>query len=256
MTVGAENRTFSELAEELLANIKNGLIPTFAFIDPFGYKDAPIDLIKRLLQYDKAELFIYFDFNSVNRFAGKGAGVDHLFEALFGTDAFVHAPSSGRERGEFLHNLYEDQLRKVCSMAYVRSFGMVNSTGHIGNYLFFCTRNLQAFDRMKQAMWKLAPAGDYRFEDRLAGQPVLFGSADLDTGPLQAALASHFAGRTVLIDEVVNYVIADTPYHSGQVKVKTLKPMQAKGRISSPNQRKTGQFPAGTLVTFPQTTTD
>jgi hypothetical protein len=29
-------------------------------------------------------------------------------------------------------------------MAYVRSFEMVNQTGHVGNYLFFCTRNLQA----------------------------------------------------------------------------------------------------------------
>lgn len=249
--VGAENRTFSDLAEELLADAKNGLIPIFAFIDPFGYKDAPIDLIRRLLQYNKAELFIYFDFNSVNRFAGKGAGVDHRFEALFGTDEFYDAPDSGPERGQFLHDLYERQLRTVCSMAHVQSFAMVNEKGRIGNYLFFCTRNLQAFDKMKTVMWKLAPGGDYRFEDRLANQPVLFGSADLDTGPLQDDLAAHFSGKTVSVKEVVDYVVAETPYYSGQVKTKTLKPMQAEGRISSPNQRKSGQFPEGTMIAFP-----
>jgi len=68
--VRSENRAFSELAEEMLAGVK-GLIPLFAFIDPFGYRDIPMDLIRRMLQHDKAELFI-FDFNSVNRFAGKG----------------------------------------------------------------------------------------------------------------------------------------------------------------------------------------
>jgi three-Cys-motif partner protein len=53
-----ENRAFSELGEGLLVQAKNGLIPLFAFVDPFGYRDAPIDLIRRLLQCDKAELFM------------------------------------------------------------------------------------------------------------------------------------------------------------------------------------------------------
>jgi three-Cys-motif partner protein len=246
--VRSENRAFSELAEEMLAGVK-GLIPLFAFIDPFGYRDIPMDLIRRMLQYDKAELFIYFDFNSVNRFAGKGV-VDHRFEELFGCDDFYDAPASGPARKAFLHDLYERQLRTECSMAYVRSFEMVNESGHVGNHLFFCTRDLQAFDRMKAAMWKLAPAGDYRFEDQLAGQEVLFGD-ELDTGPLQDDVANHFAGRTVSIQEVLSYVIAETPYHSGQVKVKTLKPMQTAGRISAPGQRRRGQFPDGTLIEFP-----
>lgn len=245
--VGAQNRAFSELAEEMLAGSRS-LIPIFAFIDPFGYKDIPMDLIRRLLQYDKAELFIYFDFNSVNRFAGKGV-VDHRFEELFGCTEFYNAPSAGSGRKKFLHDLYEHQLRTVCSMAHVRSFEMVNETGHVGNHLFFCTRDLQAFDRMKAAMWKLAPAGDYRFEDQLAGQEVLF-SDDLDTGPLQNDLAHHFAGRTVSIEAVLTYVTAETPYYSGQVKVKTLKPMQIAGRISSPNQTRRNQFPPGTMITF------
>lgn len=209
-----------------------------------------MDLIRRLLQYDKAELFIYFDFNSVNRFAGKGARVDDRFEALFGTRELVNASERGAERGQFLHDLYEAQLKKVCSFAHVRSFAMVNSSGHVGNYLFFCTRNLRAFDRMKAAMWSLDPSGEYRFEDRLADQAVLFGM-DLNTTPLQDELAAHFAGKTVPIETVVEYVIAETPYHSGQVKRATLAPMQRASRIFSPNQSRKNQYPDGTLITFP-----
>lgn len=103
---------------------------------------------------------------------------------------------------------------------------------------------------MKEAMWKLAPGGSYRFDDRLAGVPVLF-EDEANTGPLQDELAQHFAGRTVTFEEVNQYVITRTPFHSGQVKTKTLKAMQDTGRISSPNQKRKGTFPAGTLIEFP-----
>lgn len=251
VSVQAVNRSFSDLAEAVLNDAeKTSLIPLFAFVDPFGYRDCSMDLIRRLLQYDKAELFIYFDFNSANRFAGKGVGVDERFKELFGTDEFVNAPVSGPERGRFLHDLYLRQLKQVCSFAHVQSFAMINESGHIGNYMFFCTRNLQAFDKMKAVMWKLDPSGAYRFEDRFAEQDVLFDD-QAGTEALQADLAAHFAGQEVLVQTVIDYVIAETPYHSGQVKTRTLKPMQAAGRISSPNQRRRGQFPDGTRIWFP-----
>lgn len=127
---------------------------------------------------------------------------------------------------------------------------MVNESGHTGSYLFFCARDDQAYDKMKQAMWALAPGGGYEFDDRLAGQPVLF-EDEANTGPLQEELARHFAGQTVRMQEVVQYVIRETPFHSGQVRIKTLKPMQQVNRISSPNQRKKYTFPDGTLITIP-----
>lgn len=248
------NESFSGLAEGLLAGLEeNGakLAPTFAFIDPFGYKDVPLDLIKRLVSSDACELFMYFDFNSVTRFSTAGV-VDKHFEALFGTDEFKDAPPAGDPaRPTFLHDLYERQLREGCDFAYVQSFAMVNKGGRIGNYMFFCTRNLKAFDRMKSTMWKLAPSGDYTFEDRFAGQDVLF--ADVrDTEPLKAALLEHFAGQTVSIETITQYTIASTPFYSGQLKRDTLAPMQKAGQISGgPNQRRPGQFPDGTLVVFP-----
>jgi three-Cys-motif partner protein len=252
--VHSSNDSFTDLAERLVGDLEakgRQLAPTFAFVDPFGYKDVPLDVIRRLLAFNKCELFIYFDFNSANRFAGKGAGVNHLFEALFGCDEFYDAPATGPERGRFLHDLYERQLKEVCNFAHVRSFRMVHKRGHTNNYLFFATRNTQAFDRMKYAMWKAAPGGDYSFADRLADQDVLFDES-ADTTPLQRALLEQFAGRTVSIEEVVHFVICSTPYHSSHVKRKTLVPMQKAGQIrGGPNQKKPNQFPDGTLIVFP-----
>lgn len=245
------NQNFQVLARELLDSIPTGkrLAPTFAFIDPFGYKDVPMSLIRDLVSHSSCELFIYFDFNSVNRFANAGI-VDPHFTALFGCDDYKNAPPADEGRGQFIHDLYERQLKKECNFAHICSFEMVNKSGHTGSYLFFCTRDDQAYDKMKEAMWKLAPGGGYKFDDRLAGADVLF-EDEANTGPLQDELAQHFAGRTMPFDEVKQYVVKETPFHSGQVKVKTLKVMQLAERISSPNQKRKGQFPDGTLITFP-----
>lgn len=247
----ARNQNFQELARGLLDSIPAGkqLAPTFAFIDPFGYKDVSMALIRDLVGHRSCELFIYFDFNSVNRFANAGI-VDPHFTALFGCDEYKNTPAGSEERAQFIHDLYERQLRQECDFAHICSFKMVNKSGHTGSYLFFCTRDDQAYDKMKQVMWALAPGGRYEFNDRLAGQPVLF-EDEANTGPLQDELAQELAGRTVPVQVVIQYVIRETPFHSGQVKVKTLKPMQQAGRISSPNQRKKGTFPDGTLVAFP-----
>ncbi|KGN40819.1 three-Cys-motif partner protein TcmP [Knoellia aerolata] len=248
------NQNFQDLARELLGSIPAGkqLAPTFAFIDPFGYKDVPMALIRDLVSHPSCELFIYFDFNSVNRFANAG-NVDPHFTALFGCDDYKNAPAADDGRGQYIHDLYERQLRQECNFAHICSFEMVNMSGHTGSYLFFCTRDDQAYDKMKEAMWKLAPGGGYRFDDRLANQDVLFGD-EANTGPLQDELAHHFAGQRVTFEEVCQYVVTKTPFHSGQVKTKTLKPMQAAGRISAPNQKKKGTFPDGTLIEFPALT--
>lgn len=247
-----ENKNFTDIADEILGSLGDAsLAPTFAFLDPFGYKDTPMDLIRRLMSYSKSELFIYFDINSLNRFATAGQNVDVHFEALYGTTDFKNAPAAGNPgRQQFLHDLYERQLKQVCGFKHVRSFEMVGSNGKAINYLFFCTNNTTGFDRMKGAMWKAAPSGDFRFRDSLAGQPVLF-QTEPDTTPLQAQLLETFAGQTVDIGSLEKFVVESTPYVSSHLKRRTLVPMQDAGLITSPNQKRKGQFPAGTQVTFP-----
>jgi three-Cys-motif partner protein len=246
------NDNFTDLATDVLDQLgEKNLAPTFAFLDPFGYRDVPIDLIRRLLSYRRCELFIYFDYNSVNRFGTAGVVDDH-FEALFGTDEFKNAPPAGDPmRGQFFHDLYENQLKEVCGFEYVRSFEMVNSQGRTGNYLFFCTRNLVGLDRMKAAMWSVAPSGDYRFSDIMAGQPILF-DVDPDTTLLRDALQAEFAGRDVSITEVEEFTVAQTPFVTGHIKRRTLGPMQKAGEVQVVNHARKNSFPYGTILRFPE----
>lgn len=207
-----------------------------------------MDLLSRLLAFPTCELFVYFDFNTANRFATAG-NIDTVLTALYGTDEYVNAPASGPSRKQYLHDLFQRQLQNVCNLKYVQSFEMLNETGHTGYYLFYGTRNVKGLQVMKDAMWKVAPEGDYRFSDRLAGQDVLF-QTEVDTSPLQAQLALEFAGRSVTIEQLEEYVLVHTPYRAAHLKKLTLKPMQAAGLISVPDKVKRGTYPAGTTVNF------
>jgi hypothetical protein len=116
--------------------------------------------------------------------------------------------------------------------------------------LFYCTREPIGLDRMKQAMWKIAPSGDFSFRDRFAGMHVIFGDTT-DTGPLRTDLLRQFAGQAVTIEAIVDYVVASTPYASNHVKSLTLAEMQKQQLISSPNQRRKNTYPDGTIIVFP-----
>ena len=103
---------------------------------------------------------------------------------------------------------------------------------------------------MKEAMWKLAPSGDFTFRDLFANQEVIFAEV-VDTDPLRQHLLEHFRGQAVTIDTVVDHIVVATPYIESHVRVKTLKPMQDAGQIASPNQKRKGTFPKGTIIQFP-----
>ncbi len=105
-------------------------------------------------------------------------------------------------------------------------------------------------DWMKQAMWKIAPSGDFSFRDQFVGQDVIFGDT-ADTGPLQSHLRMQFADQAVTVEAIVDHVISATPYASTHVKRATLVAMQDQGLISSPNQKRKNTYPDGTIVVFP-----
>jgi three-Cys-motif partner protein len=63
------------------------LIPTFAFIDPFGWTGDPFSLVKKILGQRRCEVFVNFMFEEINRFLGHPDQVAN-FNSFFGTDAW------------------------------------------------------------------------------------------------------------------------------------------------------------------------
>lgn len=247
-------KAFEAMATSIIDEIKKQkrqLAPTFAFVDPFGFSGIPMEMLRDLLASPRCELFVNYMVDSVNRFANAG-NVDHHLGELFGTDRYKEAiDQQGKSRQQFLHDLYEEQLKSVCGFHHVQSFGMINNTGHISYYLFYGTRSIKGLELMKDAMWKIDPGGDFRFSDRLAGQTVLFIEDLLDTGPLRKALLAEFAGRTVTIDQLEEFTIVRTPYKKSHLRRPVLTPLEKNGEIQVKRPGKSG-FPSGTEISFPK----
>lgn len=185
VTVRMFNCTFEDAAQQVLDAVgAKSLAPTFAFIDPFGWTGLPMEVISRLLAYNKCEAFVNFMLDHVNRFVELDE-VQNSFQQLFGTTT-EHLPPpdlQGDARRDFLIRLYMDQLRARAGFNYVVNFEMIDQRNRPLYHLFYGTRSLTGLDRMKQAMWKVDTSGGVRFSDRLAGALVLFGDTP-DLAPL------------------------------------------------------------------------
>lgn len=252
------DKLFENAASSIVDDLrtqKKKLAPTFAFVDPFGFSGLPIQLLKELLASPRCELFVNYMVDYVNRFAAAG-NVDHHLTELFGTERYKEAAGlSGKARQQFLHDLYEEQIKKVCDFPFVQSFGMINTTGHIGYYLFYATRDIKGLEIMKDAMWKVDPGGDYRFSDRLAGQTILFIEENLEVGPLRRMLLKSFAGQTATIEEIERFTTIHTPYKKTHLRSPVLTPLEKEGAIQVQRPGKRG-FPAGTTIIFPSNQED
>ena len=67
------------------------------------------------------------------------------------------------ERRSILHGVYKRQLEEHAGAKYVLPFEMEDPEGRTEYFLFFCTNSLDGLSKMKQAMWKVDPTGNFRY---------------------------------------------------------------------------------------------
>ena len=93
--------------------------------------------------------------------------------------------------------------------------------------IFFGTKNLDGCDKMKQAIWNVAPFGDFKFKGSGLGQLTL-GEDIIDFSLLEDTPDRKFALRGwQRIETVEAFMKSDmTAFHSSHLKTKTLKPME------------------------------
>ncbi|MGH6683974.1 MAG: three-Cys-motif partner protein TcmP [Pseudolabrys sp.] len=244
-----QNEEFVDLAQHIV-DTRGGrsLVPTFAFVDPFGFSGVPIELIADLVRDKRSELFILFSFNSANRWIRHPEQQVNMRD-LFGCDDYLEADSLvPLARKEFLAGLYERQLRDYGNFPYVSRFQMIEKSGRTSYFLYHCTRNLKGLEVMRSAIWKIDPTSGRQFSDRVAGLESIFeGPIAFD---LEERLLTRFAGQRVPIKTLQDFVLTDTPFAPEHLKKRTLKPLQERGLIEVTGQKKRGTFPDGVEVRF------
>jgi three-Cys-motif partner protein len=199
---------------------RNGrLMPTFAFIDPFGWTGAPFSLVKEILTQRSCEVFVNFMYEEINRFIGHPNQVAN-FNSFFGTDEWKRCggATDPQTRNRCLHDLYLRQLHTTAGAEYVRSFEMSNARDVTDYYLFYATNELLGLKKMKEAMWKADASGEFRFSDATdLKQLVLFEKAP-NFSTLQTRLLAEFSGKEVSVTDIEKFVLVETAFRETHYK--------------------------------------
>jgi hypothetical protein len=248
--------TFLDEMSTLLTGMERQRVPTptFVFIDPFGYSHAPLSIITRSMRLPMCEVLINFMYDEINRFlTASSPPKEQHYDHLFGTTEWrqiAQAASGPAERQRLLHDLYRHQLLTTGGAKYVRPFRMRNEHNATDYFLFFCTKNRRGLEEMKRTMWGVDQTGGFEFSDfSNPYQPLLLTQPNYED--LQRLLTQHFKGKIVKLDDIREYVLAETPYVN--YKKEALKLMETDSPpkiriIHPPLKRVKGTFADDTML--------
>ena len=235
------------------------LSAAFVFVDPFGYSGLPMKTMSRLMRIRACEVLITFSCDSVNRWLENPSREMNELDLLFACSDWRDAIELGEgKRIPFLVDLYVRQLHNIGGVRFVRHFGMINNTGHLVYALVFGTQSVEGLKHMKRAMWGADPTGRYRFSDRTDSKQhtlIEYSATPSYMSKLEALILRKFSGQQVNIEDIENYVWAETSYCFEHVKGKILTPLEKRGVIVIKSERKRKlTYPAGTLISFSSVT--
>jgi len=116
--------------------------------------------------------------------------------------------------------------------------------------IFFGTKHVMGCDRMKQAIWKVAPFRDFAFIGVRTTQLTL-GIENPNFEPLKEFIIKQLRGKGwIRIEEIHDFVSSDaTDYHSGQYK-NVMKELERNKQIEvdENTRRRRFRYPEGTKL--------
>ena len=249
----------SEFATELEKNLdaleKEGAKPppTFAFIDPFGFSGFPMDLISRLLRYDKCEVLITLMAGFVNRFTDELH--QNVIDDLFGTHKWseINKIDDPDERRNFILQLYQNQLIQTANAKFVRTFEMFGKKNQLIYYLVFATKHWRGLEVMKKSMFRVDRKGTYRFSDRTDPKQTSildYGNEENWISEASKLVYTEFRGQRVSVEEIHEFVIVYTPYIFKKKILQHLESSMSSRIVKVDGRKRPLKYPDGCEITF------
>jgi three-Cys-motif partner protein len=203
--IKAEHESFVDAATKLAGwlDAQRPPPPTFVMVDPYGVTGVPLDLLARLLSFDRLEVLLTFMVRDPSRFLMEG-NYEEPLTALVGGEAWrdcLNAP----QRAECLMLRFREVVRPAIAK-HATPFLVYEDARRVPlYYLIHLTNNDLGMREMKDAM--VEKSGDMTFWPVTVRDPS---QLELDVGEqppypsLQDYLSKTYAGRTMTFVELLN----------------------------------------------------
>jgi three-Cys-motif partner protein len=236
------------------------LVPSFSFIDPFGYIGLSLGLIRGAIKDWGCDCVFFFNFARIN--AGlPNEKVEKHMNALFGKERAdgLRLQLKGLAPPEREALIVETLAEAIKEMGgrFVLPFRFRNASGkRTTHHLVFVCKHEKGYEIMKEIMAKESSTQDqgvasFDYSPADERMPLLF-SLTRKAETLNADLLKTFSGQSLTMLDIYKRHHIDTPFIKRNYKDALLH-LELSGQITAaPGKRKPGTFADSVTVTFPQ----
>lgn len=216
-----------------------GAVPTFSFLDPFGYKGITTELINTAISSWGSDAFFLFNYNRINQAIDRRIQIEPLYRIF------------GQSRAELLRSLLDQcspsqrityVLEQLCMALqeeneprYILPFMITSPTSNRpSHHLIFISKHPLGYERMKEIMAKRSTSyeqgvASYAYNPATKDQPFLF-SFTKRFDQLVHDLLIAFDGRALSVEQVFKEHNLNTPYILSNYKAALLE-LESKGMV-------------------------
>ena len=191
-----------ELVDDM--NQRNqSLAPSFAFVDPYGFK-LSMQLLNDLLSFPSCELLINFMFRYVDMAIHHPAHASNM-DTLFGCQDWRGLVNieNNRERERATIALFSHQLKAE----FVTHMHMVGDNSVLKYVLLHASNHPKGRELMKESMWAVVPDGSFTAFERDTPNQLILIEPKPSLEPLKDLLWENFAGRQVHMKEIYEWLL-------------------------------------------------
>jgi three-Cys-motif partner protein len=236
------------------------LVPTFFFVDPWGYKGLSLGLINSVLKNWGCDCVFFFNYNRINMGLGNDAVEAHM-NVLFGetrADALRERTAGlpPQEREATIVEALIQALREL-GAEYVLPFCFKDENGsRTSHHLVFATKHPRGYRIMKEIMAKHSSeeqqgVASFGYCPASTIHPLLF-ELNRPLDDLEGMLQVDFAGQTRTVQEIYDRHNVGLPYTMKNYKT-VLMGMEERGLVHAERpgkKRRKGTLPDDVEVTF------
>ncbi len=198
---------YEKVIQDIIDHLRSNnlaMAPAFVFVDPYGFS-LSMNLLAQLKAFERCELFVNFMWRYVDMAIANRTQEANM-ERLFGTPEWrnLRDIEDPQERCEAAIQLFQRGL----GARYITWIKMLGENRAIKYVLIHATHHPKGRELMKEAIWSVAPEGE--FAARVADNPQqeFLIQPEPDLTPLADWLRHKYRGYAVKYQEIENELIA------------------------------------------------